>query len=122
MPFERGRTLLLQGRVARRRKQKRHARIAFDEARSVFAGLGASVWESAAVSELARVAVRRAPDELSATELRIASLAASGSSNREIAAQVFVTRKTVEANLARAYRKLGISSRAQLAHALDAIS
>ena len=40
--------------------------------------------------------------------------------NQEIATQVFLTRKTVEANLARAYRKLGIRSRAQLARALDA--
>ena len=71
-------------------------------------------------AELARVAVRRAPDELSATELHIARLAASGSTNQEIATQVFLTRKAVEANLARAYRKLGIRSRAQLARALDA--
>jgi DNA-binding NarL/FixJ family response regulator len=72
--------------------------------------------------ELGRVAVRRAPVELSPTELRIASLAASGLSNPEIATQVFVSRKTVEANLARAYRKLGISSRAQLGRALDRIT
>ena len=61
----------------------------------------------------------RAPDDLSATELRIAHLAATGLTNRAIAAEVFVTQKTVEANLARAYRKLGIRSRAQLARALD---
>jgi len=45
-------------------------------------------------------------------------LAATGLSNPEIAARVYVSRKTVEANLARAYRKLGISSRAQLGRAL----
>ncbi len=72
-----------------------------------------------AEGELRRVAVRRAPDDLSATELRIAHLAATGLTNRAIAAEVFVTQKTVEANLARAYRKLGIRSRAQLARALD---
>jgi DNA-binding CsgD family transcriptional regulator len=77
---------------------------------------------TSAGDELRRVAVRRAPVELSPTELRIASLAASGLSNREIAVKVFVSRKTVEANLARVYRKLGISSRAQLGRALDGIS
>ena len=57
---------------------------------------------------------------MSATELRIATLAAAGLTNKAIAAEVFVTQKAVEANLARAYRKLGIRSRAQLARALDA--
>jgi DNA-binding CsgD family transcriptional regulator len=122
MPFERGRTLLLYGRVLRRCKQKRQARTALEGAVAIFARLGADAWTTSAEEELGRVAVRRAPVELSTTELRIASLAASGLSNREIAAQVFVSRKTVEANLARVYRKLGISSRAQLGRALDAIS
>jgi DNA-binding CsgD family transcriptional regulator len=56
---------------------------------------------------------------LSATELRIARLAADGLSNQAIAEQAFVSVKTVESNLKRAYRKLGISRRAQLARALD---
>ena len=64
--------------------------------------------------------MRRAPLGLSATELRIAELAAAGLTNKAIAAEVFVTQKAVEANLARAYRKLGIRSRAQLSRALDA--
>ena len=68
----------------------------------------------------ARTAARAAPDDLSETELRIARLAAAGLTNDAIAAEVFVSRKTVEANLSRAYRKLGIRSRAQLARALDA--
>jgi DNA-binding CsgD family transcriptional regulator len=122
MPIERGRTLLLYGRILRRRKQKRQARVALEDAVAVFARLGADTWMMSAGEELGRVAVRRAPVELSPTELRIASLAASGLSNPEIATQVFVSRKTVEANLARAYRKLGISSRAQLGRALDRIS
>jgi len=66
------------------------------------------------------VAVRSAQADLSATELKAAQLAAAGLKNREIAAEIFVTQKAVEANLARAYRKLGIRSRAQLARALDA--
>ncbi len=120
MPFEHARTLLVRGQVLRRLKQKREARLALEEARAIFERLGAEPWARRTASELERVAVRRAPADLSATELRIARLAASGLTNKAIAAEVFVTQKAVEANLARAYRKLGIRSRAQLARALDA--
>jgi DNA-binding CsgD family transcriptional regulator len=119
MPFERARTLLVQGRLQRRLKQKRRARLALDEARELFAAEGAETWLARVDEELDRVAVRRAPEELSATELRIAQLAADGLSNQAIAEQVFVSVKTVESNLKRAYRKLDITSRAQLARALD---
>jgi DNA-binding NarL/FixJ family response regulator len=119
MPFERARTLLVQGRLQRRRKQKRQARLALEQARELFSHQGAETWVARVDEELGRVAVRRAPEELSATELRIAQLAAEGLSNQAIAERVFVSVKTVESNLKRAYRKLGISSRAQLARALD---
>jgi DNA-binding NarL/FixJ family response regulator len=119
MPFERARTLLVLGRLQRRLKRKRQARLCLDDARELFARQGAETWVAVVDEELGRVAVRRAPDELSATELRIARLAADGLSNQAIAEQVFVSVKTVESNLKRAYRKLGISSRAQLARALD---
>ena len=119
MPFERARTLLVRGRLQRRLKQKRQARLSLEEARELFAGAGAEAWLLRVDEELGRVAVRRAPEDLSATELRIAQLAAEGLSNKAIAEQVFVSVKTVESNLKRAYAKLGISSRAQLARALD---
>jgi len=119
MPFERARTLLVQGRLQRRLKRKRQARLSLEEARELFARLGAETWLARVDEELGRVAVRRAPEELSATELRIAQLAADGLSNKAIAERVFVSVKTVESNLKRAYGKLGISSRAQLARALD---
>jgi DNA-binding NarL/FixJ family response regulator len=119
MPFERARTLLVQGRLHRRLKRKRQARLSLDEARDLFAAEGGETWLARVDEELGRVAVRRAPAELSATELQIARLAAEGLSNQAIAEQVFVSVKTVESNLKRAYRKLGISSRAQLARALD---
>jgi DNA-binding CsgD family transcriptional regulator len=119
MPFERARTLLVQGRLRRRLKQKRQARLSLDEARELFASQGAEAWVARVDEELGRVAVRRAPEELSATELRIARLAADGLSNQAIAERAFVSVKTVESNLKRAYRKLDISSRAQLARALD---
>jgi len=122
MPFERARTLLVAGVTLRRLKQKRRAREALTEAAEVLEHLGSPLWLNRARAELSRVVARRAPEGLTATELQIARLAADGLSNPEIAAQAFVSRKTVEANLARVYRKLDISSRAQLARALDAIS
>jgi DNA-binding CsgD family transcriptional regulator len=118
MPFERARTLLVQGQILRRLKRKREARLALEQAGGLFVELGTEPWTARVEAELQRVSPRRAPDDLSATELKIAELAASGLSNPEIAARVFVSRKTVEANLARVYRKLGISSRAQLHAAL----
>jgi DNA-binding CsgD family transcriptional regulator len=118
MPFERARTLLVQGQILRRLKRKREARLALEQAGDLFVELGAEPWTARVEAELQRVSPRRAPDDLSATELKIAELAASGLSNPEIAARVFVSRKTVEANLARVYRKLDISSRAQLHAAL----
>ncbi len=120
VPFERARTLLAQGQVRRRLKQKRAARESLDAAAAAFRRLGAEAWVERTASELRRVAVRQAPRDLSETELRIARLAADGLTNQAIANEVFLTRKTVEANLARAYRKLGIHSRAQLSRALDA--
>jgi DNA-binding CsgD family transcriptional regulator len=122
MPFERARTLLVDGRTLRRLKQKRRARAALDEATAIFEALGAARWVVTAHAELARLASRRAPDELTPTERQIAELAATGLSNPEIAARIYVSRKTVEANLGRIYRKLGISSRAQLGRALQQIS
>jgi len=122
MPFERARTLLAHGRVLRRLKRKRQARDALEQASAIFGRIGAEPWSRRTDAELRRVAVRQAPADLSPTELRIAVLAADGLTNRAIAEQAFVSVKTVETNLKRAYAKLGIHSRAQLARALDAIS
>ena len=57
---------------------------------------------------------RGAPETLTATEERVARLAAAGRTNREVAQALFIAPKTVEANLARVYRKLEITSRAEL--------
>jgi DNA-binding NarL/FixJ family response regulator len=59
-------------------------------------------------------------DSLTPSERRVAEMAAEGPTNREIAQALFVTPKTVEVHLSSVYRKLGISSRAQLADALAA--
>ena len=58
-------------------------------------------------------------DALTASERRIAQIAAEGMANREIAQALFVTLKTVEAHLGSAYRKLEISSRSELEEALS---
>jgi DNA-binding CsgD family transcriptional regulator len=66
------------------------------------------------------VVTRRAPADLSATELRVARLAAAGLTNKAIATEACMTSKSVEANHTRVYRMLGSHSRAQLGRALDA--
>jgi DNA-binding CsgD family transcriptional regulator len=120
MPFERARTLLAKGRVHHRRKEKRLAGDAFAEALRVFEELGSPLWAEQARTEFARAGLRRRePDELNETELQVAELAAQGLSNQEIAQRAFLSVKTVEANLTRVYRKLGIRSRAGLARRLS---
>ena len=115
MPFELGRTLLVLGQVRRRRREKRAAASALERAVEIFDQVGARLWAERARSELERCGLRRAgADELTPTERRVAELAATGSTNRQIADAIFVSPKTVEANLARVYRKLGIRSRAEL--------
>ena len=119
MPFERGRTLLASGQILRRRKERREARAISGEALSVFAALGAPIWADRVRGELKRIPVRRAQTGLTATEEEIARLAAAGLTNRQIAERVFVSLKTVEANLSRAYDKLGVHSRTQLVLAMS---
>ena len=119
-PFEMARTLLVVGDVRRRAKQKRSAREALDQAVAIFDDLGTRIWSARARASLARISGRSASaDELTETERQIAHLAAEGKTNRQVAEALFVSQKTVEANLSRAYRKLGISSRRQLAERLE---
>jgi DNA-binding CsgD family transcriptional regulator len=114
LPFEHGRNLVVLGRLLRRAKQRRAAGDAFTNALAVFEQLGAPTWSAEARLELDRIGLRRAPQDLTVTERRVAELAARGMTNREVAAALFISPKTVEANLARAYGKLGINSRAEL--------
>jgi len=119
MPFELGRTLLVTGQVQRRAKRKRIAKEHLERALAIFESLPAPPWAERARSELSRLGLRPpAPLDLTATEERIAALAASGHTNREVALALFLSTRTVEANLARVYRKLGISSRAELGAAM----
>lgn len=119
MPLERARTLLLAGQAHRRYKQRGRARVALTEALAVFEAAGAPRWAERARRELARIGgPAPASDELTESERRVAELAAEGLSNREIAERAFLSVKTVEANLTRVYRKLGVRSRVGLARAL----
>jgi DNA-binding CsgD family transcriptional regulator len=118
-PFELGRTYLAQGSIERRAKQKADARTALRRAEAIFDELGARLWVERTRRELARTGITRSLDrELTPTELRVAELAAAGAQNKEIAGALFVSVKTVEANLSRAYAKLGIRSRVELASRL----
>ena len=115
MPVERGRTLLALGRLQRRRRRRLAARAALQEAAAIFERAGAPRWAEQAAGELACLGLDRgAPDRLTASEQRVASLAASGLTNQAVAGILFVSPKTVEAQLANAYRKLGIHTRAEL--------
>jgi DNA-binding CsgD family transcriptional regulator len=118
MPFELARTLLVHGQVQRRRGERRAARQVLQQALTIFEGIGARPWADKARVEIARIGVRRAPETLTEGEQRAAVLASQGLTNPEIGARLFMSRRTVEANLARAYRKLDIRSRAELHAAL----
>jgi DNA-binding CsgD family transcriptional regulator len=115
-PFELARTYLAHGSIERRAKQKAEARAALRRAEEIFAQLGAQLWLERTRRELARTGLSRSFErELTPTELRVAELAAAGSQNKEIAGALFLSVKTVEANLSRVYAKLGIRSRVELA-------
>ena len=116
MPFETARTLLLLGQVQRRQRRKQVATASVTRAVDIFERVGARLWVRRARSELDRIGVGSAKPAASLTqaELRVAELAASGLKNKDIASALFISVKTVEANLARVYRKLDIRSRAQL--------
>jgi DNA-binding CsgD family transcriptional regulator len=108
--------------VLRRHKHKAAAKAALQQALSIFERLGAPLWIEATSAELGRVGLRpAAPVDvrgITAVEARVAELVAAGRSNREVAGELFMSPKTVEAHLSRIYRKLGVRSRAELAHKL----
>ncbi|MGI8682408.1 MAG: helix-turn-helix transcriptional regulator [Mycobacteriales bacterium] len=119
IPFEVARTHLVSGQIHRRRRAKRAAAESLQTALLRFEALGAVSWAQLTRAELRRVGLRpAAPLELTETERRVAELVATGRTNRDVASALFVSPKTVEANLARAYQKLGIRSRAELGAAM----
>jgi DNA-binding CsgD family transcriptional regulator len=115
MPFERARTQFLLGQIQRRQRRKDAAAVTLHEALSAVEAIGIPLWAARIRAELARCAVvARGTGDLTPAERRVAELAASGLTNRDVAAALFISPKTVEANLSRIYRKLGIHTRAEL--------
>jgi DNA-binding CsgD family transcriptional regulator len=115
MPFERARTQLLLGQLQRRQRRKEDAAATLRDALGTFERLGTPLWANRTRAELGRANIGPHRDaELTPSERRVAELAASGMTNRSIAAAMFISPKTVEANLSRIYTKLNIHSRAEL--------
>jgi DNA-binding CsgD family transcriptional regulator/exonuclease VII small subunit len=120
-PFELARTLLVKGEVERRAKQKLAARSTLEQALGLFQALGAPLWAQRAQDDLARVGgAVPASSELTPTEQRIAQLVGEGKKNREVADALFISVKTVEANLSRIFHKLGVRSRTELTRRIAA--
>ncbi|WP_235674481.1 helix-turn-helix transcriptional regulator [Mycolicibacterium pulveris] len=120
MPLERARTQLVCGQLNRRQRRRNDASADINAALAVFDDLGCAPWGARARAELDRMTVRRGDGaQLTRSERRVAELVASGMTNREVGAELFISPKTVEANLSRIYRKLGIRSRTALAGLID---
>lgn len=121
-PYEEARTQLALGEMLRRRKQRSAAREHLRSAFGAFQRLGARAWADRAAAELRATgeAVQRdradGLDQLTPQELQIIRQVCQGASNRDVAAQLFISPRTVEYHLYKAYPKLGISSRTQLIH------
>ena len=119
MPFERARTELCYAERLRRVRRSTEAQAHFRSALGTFEQLGAEPWAVRARRGLAgrRAAPKRSslPDaSLTPHESQVAGLVQRGATNKEVAATLFVTEKTVEYHLSNVYRKLGIRSRAEL--------
>jgi DNA-binding CsgD family transcriptional regulator/tetratricopeptide (TPR) repeat protein len=126
VPFEQARTLLCSGEVLRRARWVAAAREPLERAAALFDNLGARPWAARARAELTASGVKdqlgthasaRLKD-LTPQELQVARIAGRGRNNIEVAAALFMSRKTVEAHLTRVYRKLEIRSRTDLARML----
>jgi DNA-binding CsgD family transcriptional regulator len=118
--FDRARTELVYGELLRREKQRADARRHLRAALTTFERFNAAFWAERASSELratGETARRRDPStlaQLTPQEQQIAALVGEGGSNKEIAAQLFLSPRTVEYHLRKVFQKLGISSRAEL--------
>ncbi|WP_347976337.1 AAA family ATPase [Microbacterium sp. ProA8] len=122
--FETARTRLAYGERLRRAGRRKDARVQLRAAFEDFTELGASVWRDRAATELTatgehvRATMGNAVEDLTPQELQVSVLLAEGRTTREAAAALFLSPKTVEYHLRKAYTKLGIGSRAELTQAL----
>jgi DNA-binding CsgD family transcriptional regulator len=113
--FERARLLVHLGGAHRRLGQRRTARTCLTEAVAILEEQGRPGWAAWAQAELARVPGRRSDGTgLTPAEEAVARLVVVGHTNKQVAAELFITVSTVEVTLSRVYRKLGIAGRAQL--------
>jgi len=120
-PFERARTVLCYGERLRRARRRLDARERLRDAHDAFVGLGATAWANRAEAELAatgersRKRVASTRDNLTPQELVVARLVAQGLTNREVAAQLFLSTNTIETHLRHVFQKLGVRSRTEFA-------
>ena len=128
-PFEEARARLLYGEWLRRHRRRGEARAQLAAAHETFEDLGAAGWARRAAKELAAVGAAPAGRParkagvlslLTPQELQVVQLAGGGLSNRDIGAQMFLSPRTVGYHLYKAYPKLGIGSRTELARLLTA--
>jgi DNA-binding CsgD family transcriptional regulator len=124
-PFDHARLQLAYGAWLRRHRRVSESRAPLRTARQAFDALGCVPWAERARQELraagehSRGRVPAARDRLTTQELQIAQLAATGMTNREIGQQLYLSSRTIGSHLYRLFPKLGITSRSQLAGALD---
>jgi DNA-binding NarL/FixJ family response regulator len=121
--LERARTALCYGEWLRRRRRRRDSREHLHGALETFERIGARPWAERARAELRASGerIRRrglAHEQLTPQELQVSLAAADGLTNKEIGARLFLSPKTVEFHLSRAYRKLDVASRVELARLL----
>ena len=122
--MELARARLVYGEWLRRERRRIEAREQLKVAYEMFAGMGAQAFaqrtgrELLATGERARKRVVESTDQLTPQEAQIARMARDGRSNQEIGGQLFISPKTVEYHLHKAFTKLGISSRHQIERVL----
>jgi len=119
MPLELGRSLLALGQVQRLRRETAAARRTLQDALDRFTELGAVPFVQIAQAELDRAQRTRTRGALTASERQVADLVAGGLANREVAAALFTSVRTVEGHLSHIYAKLSIRSRTELALFFD---
>ena len=128
MAFERARTLLCLGMRRRRSRRRADARDALKPALAFFEAAGAEPWAQQARTELHAAGDTPRPStdhslrSLTPQELQVALVVAKGATNKEAAASLFLSPKTVEFHLGNAYRKLGLRSRAELVRRVEGLS
>ncbi|HET8931269.1 MAG TPA: helix-turn-helix transcriptional regulator, partial [Acidimicrobiales bacterium] len=123
-PFDVASFELVHGRLLIRAGRQDDAATALRRAQELFSGLGAMPWEAATSAELDRIgaagaAARHAPGQLTAHERRVARLVASGMTNKQVAAELIISTRTVGYHLENVYVKLGVHSRVQMTNLLN---